>query len=361
MVGKIKTTKKPRVLVAMSGGVDSSVAAALLKKQGYEVIGAFMQFWFPSGETYGENRCCSLESFNEAAAVAKSLDIPIYKLNFGKEFKKQIVDEFLAAYRAGQTPNPCVACNKFIKFDLLWKKAKVLFDVDYLATGHYVSIEAGRGKYKMIRSKDKNKDQSYFLYNLDQTQLKHLLFPLGGYKKEKVRQLAKKLNFGVHDKKDSQEVCFVGSSHNQFLKKYLKLKSGKIVDEKGATLGDHQGLALYTAGQRSGLGLSGGPWYVCGKDLKTNKLIVTKSEKSSAVYGKELICDSVNWLSGKVKLPLKCQAQVRYHGVPANCLVEKYSKDKLKVTFVKSQRAIVPGQSVVFYSGQELLGGGIII
>ncbi|MEI6288770.1 MAG: 7-cyano-7-deazaguanine synthase, partial [bacterium] len=197
--------KKPKVVVAMSGGVDSSVVAAILKKQGYEVVGVFMQFWFPSGETYGENRCCSLESWHEAMEVARILDIPIHKVNFGKEFKKKIVDEFLNDYKKGQTPNPCVACNKFIKFDLLLKYAKTVFGAEYLATGHYISIKNYELRIKnkkqkvfsLNRPKDKQKDQTYFLYNLKQVQLKHLLFPLGEYNKTEIRSLAKKLKLPI--------------------------------------------------------------------------------------------------------------------------------------------------------------------
>ena len=373
----------------MSGGVDSSVAAALLKKQGFDVVGVFMQFWFPEGETYGENRCCSLESWREAQQVAKIIGIPIYKVNFGKEFKKIIVDEFLRQYAGGRTPNPCVACNKFIKFDLLLKYAKTVFGADYLATGHYVSIKnyeltclRRQGiknsisvRYKLFRAKDSNKDQTYFLYNLNQNQLRHLLFPLGDYNKEQVRALAKKMKLPVHDKKDSQEICFVGRSHYDFLKKYLKLKPGKIIDyDKVAPsgggrasvkrsgsreLGAHQGLPLYTSGQRSGIGLSGGPWYVAGFDRKKNFLLVTKNPGKSELLRTELICHQANWIGGELKFPLDCLAQIRYRDKPAACRVDKIGQ-RYQVKFKARKRAIMPGQSVVFYRGDELLGGGII-
>ncbi|MFA6422538.1 MAG: tRNA 2-thiouridine(34) synthase MnmA [Candidatus Buchananbacteria bacterium] len=368
----MSSKENKRVVVAMSGGVDSSVVVALLKKQGYDVVGVFMQFWFPSGETYGENRCCSLKSWNEAQEVAKILDIPIYKVNFGRQFKKLIVDEFLNEYKAGHTPNPCVACNKFIKFDLLLKYAKTVFDADYLATGHYISLMSSRRKlgsrgnrmisrmmaYEIMRPKDLNKDQTYFLYNLKQEQLKHLLFPLADYKKEEIRKIAKKLKLPIHDKKDSQEVCFVGNSHNDFLKKYLKPKKGKITNDKSQILGEHQGLALYTIGQRSGIGISGGPWYVASMDYKKNLLIVTKNQKISGIYKKELQFNNENWLA-PVKFPLKCQAQIRYHAKPASCTVSKSGRD-FSVKFSQGQRAITSGQSVVFYDKNKLLGGGII-
>jgi len=352
----------------MSGGVDSSVAAALLKKQGYEVVGVFMQFWFPAGETYGENRCCSLESYNEARAVASRIGIPIYKVNFGRQFKKAIVDDFLRQYAAGRTPNPCVSCNKFIKFDLLLKYARTVFEADYLATGHYISIKNYELRikdkistsYKLFRAKDINKDQTYFLYNLKRSQLKHLLFPLGDYNKEQVRMLAKKMKLPVHAKPDSQEICFVGQSHYGFLKKYLKLKPGKIIDSQTKKiLGEHQGLPLYTRGQRSGIGLSGGPWYVAGFDRKKNNLLVTKNPAKSDLLNNELNCSQVNWIGTEPKFPLNCQAQIRYRGRPAACRVEKKGRTYL-VKFTIGQRAIMPGQSVVFYKGNELLGGGVI-
>lgn len=359
MIKKIKT-KKPRVVVAMSGGVDSSVAAALLKKQGYDVVGVFMQFWYPEGESYGENRCCSLESFNEAREVARILDIPIHKLNFGRQFKDAIVDEFLAEYSEGKTPNPCVSCNKFIKFDLLLKQALKVFDADYLATGHYVKLVKKGKTWHLFKAKDQQKDQTYFLYNLDQDKLKHLLFPLANFNKTKVRALAKKLNLAVHAKADSQEICFVGASHYDFLKKYLHLKPGTITDEDGLILGEHQGLALYTYGQRSGLLLSGGPWYVCQKDYGANRLVVTKDQAKSAIFAKGLHAHKISWLGKEPKMPFKCQAVIRYHGQPAACVVDK-DGDTLKVVFTKEQRAMAPGQSVAFYKGKELLGGGVII
>jgi tRNA-specific 2-thiouridylase len=322
---------------------------------------------------YGENRCCSLESWQEARQVAKIIGIPIYKVNFGKEFKKIIVDDFLRQYAGGRTPNPCITCNKFIKFDLLLKYARTVFGADYLATGHYAKLEKNEIKklrnkeikenaiYTLLRAKDSNKDQTYFLYNLKQNQLKHLLFPLGCYNKEQVRTLAKKIKLPVHDKKDSQEICFVGRSHHDFLKKYLKLKPGKIIDCKTKkVLGSHQGLPLYTVGQRSGIGLSGGPWYVAGFDRKKNHLLVAKSPNQSELLKTELVCSQVNWLAGEPTFPLSCQAQIRYHGQPAPCQV-KLAGRKYRVSFKVRQRAIMPGQSVVFYKGDELLGGGIIL
>jgi len=349
-------SKKPKVAVAMSGGVDSSVAAALLKRRGYEVVGVFMQFWAPAGLEYGENRCCSLESWHEAQEVARILDIPIYKVNFGRQFKKQIVDEFLAKYKAGHTPNPCVACNKFIKFDLLLKYVQTVLGVDFLATGHYARIKNYELRIKnkklqrvfsLDRPKDKKKDQTYFLYNLKQGQLQYLLFPLADYTKEQVRGLAKKFHLPVHAKPDSQEICFVGKSHYDFLKKYLRLKSGQMVDESSKVLGRHQGLPLYTMGQRGGLGLSGGPWYVVGFKRRSNQLILSKFFDSFRLMNRQIKFSKANWLAGKIKTPLECSAQIRYQAKPAICVIKK-NKSGYVAEFAKPQRAAAPGQSIVF-------------
>lgn len=351
--------KKKKVIIGMSGGVDSAVAAALLLKQGYEVTGVFMQFWFPQGVTYGENRCCSLESFNAAKEVADQLGIKIHKLNVGKEFKEKIVDEFISDYSLHKTPNPCVSCNKFIKFDLFLRKSLTLFDADFIATGHYAQVKKSGRKFRLLRGKDTNKDQSYFLYNLDQSALKHVLFPLGKYDKPNIRKIAKKLDFKIHSKKDSQEICFVGKSHSSFLNRYLNLKPGDIVDEDGKVLGKHQGLQLYTIGQRKGIGLSGGPWFVVEINKDKNLLVVTSNPEKSKMFSPALKCHKLSWVAGEPKFPLKCEAQIRYRSKPEKCLVTK-SDDVISVQFVTPQRAIAPGQSIVFYKKQEVLGGGVI-
>ena len=335
----------------MSGGVDSSVAAALLKRAGFNVAGVFMKFWLgPStGLVERWNRCCSSDAEQRAREVARVLKMPFYVFNFSKEFKKKIVDCFLKEYRAGRTPNPCVSCNKEIKFGLLLEKALAL-EAAYIATGHYVRIKGD----KLLKGKDKNKDQSYFLWQLNQKQLKHVLFPVGGYTKKEVRILAKKFKLPTFETPESQEICFVQNTTNEFLARYLKQKPGSIVEIDGRVLGKHQGLAFYTIGQRKGIGFSGGPFWVLRKDLKKNLLIVTKKEKD--LYGKELRFENANWLSGKTpKLPIKVKAKVRYRSKLASAIVFKD-----KVVFKQPQRAITPGQSVVFYQGEELLGGGVI-
>ena len=368
----------------MSGGVDSSVAAALLKKQGYFVIGVFMKL-------SGLNK----EAEMRARRVAKILKIPFFVLDARKEFKKKVVDNFLREYKQGNTPNPCVVCNKEIKFGFLIKKALSL-GADFVATGHYVRLRPGDPNLRMtsecseysdnsdadsdysdrilLKAKDKEKDQSYFLWQLNQKQLKHILFPIGEYTKPEVRKLAKKFKLPTAGTPESQEVCFVRGLTADFLKKYLKTKPGNIVDKNlpaqasNKILGKHQGLWFYTIGQRKGIGLSGGPYYVIAKDFKNNNLIVSKNKKD--LLQKELIAKNINWISGKKpKLPIKARVKIRYRTNLANAtlnrsyttILERSKIRVYRVVFDRPQRAVTPGQSVVFYLGRKLLGGGIII
>ncbi|MCX6760632.1 MAG: tRNA 2-thiouridine(34) synthase MnmA [Candidatus Nealsonbacteria bacterium] len=336
--------KKLKIAVAMSGGVDSSVTAALLKKQGFEASGIFMKLFNSPALEVSEKR---------ARKIAKTLGISFLVFDLRKEFKKRIINYFLSEYEKGRTPNPCVVCNKEIKFGLLLERA-VSLKSDFIASGHYVR-KAGE---KLLIAKDKNKDQSYFLWKLNQKLLSRILFPLGNYNKQKVKDLAKELKLPLLNIPESQEICFVGKDINIFLKKYLKPKQGVIVNEKKEIIGWHKGFCFYTIGQRKGIGLSGGPYYVTGKDLKKNILIVSKNKKDLAK--KELIAENVNWISGKKpKFPLRIKAKTRYRQKSFPATVQPFGK-KIKVIFDKPQRAITPGQSVVFYSGQELLGGGII-
>lgn len=363
MLKKIKEKKsKGKVLVAMSGGVDSSVAAQLLKNQGYEVAGVFLHFWKDDsvGEK-AENRCCSLESLMDAKAVAAKIGIPLYTFNFSEKFKSAVVDNFLSEYEAGRTPNPCVVCNREIKIGLLLKHALAL-GYDYVATGHYLNIKKVGRSYQLLKAKDKNKDQSYFLYTFKPEELKHLLFPLGAYIKPQVRKLAAKFKLKVAGKAESQDICFLSGDHNNFLKKYLKLKPGEIkILETGEKIGEHLGLPLYTIGQRRGLVGGTGPYYVAKFDYQKNILYVVKNWNEDILYKSELIAKKINWLSGAgPKKTLKCEAVIRYGHKAVKCLVSAKNKNDYFVKFNKPQRAITPGQSIVFYNKKQVLGGGLI-
>jgi len=361
---------KKKVVVGMSGGVDSSVVAAILKNQGYDVVGVFMRFWQDTKadkakNNFNENHCCSLGAYNDAKRVAEMLDIPFYAMDMKTPFKKTVVNYFLEEYKNGRTPNPCVECNRFIKFGEFLKKAKAM-GADYVATGHYArlrrEIQNPKSKtlnIKLLKGKDTEKDQSYFLYTLTQEKLKHILFPLGDYTKPKVRAMAKKFGLPVHSKKDSQEVCFVGDGLENFLSKWLKIKKGDIIEvETGKKLGEHRGLALYTIGQRKGLGLGGGPFYVVRMDAKKNILYVSNDEKR--ILSKELNIKKIDFISGFLpKLPLKIKVKIRYRHSEAPAILKK-EKNNYKIIFNKPQRAITSGQSAVFYKGDEVLGGGVI-
>lgn len=370
-------SKKNKVLCAMSGGVDSSVAAALLKKEGYEVVGLFMKFW--SEPSFSSNFNGALSTAQETADI---LNIPFYVLNFEKEFKKKVVDNFLKEYSVGRTPNPCVQCNKFIKLGMFFGQMRK-YGAQYVASGHYArvskkqKIKKSRNQsvknnvsdkeiYRLLRGKDKNKDQSYFLYNLTQDKLDKLLFPIGKYTKKDVRELAKKFKLPVHNRKESQEVCFTGGMDNyDFLRRHLKAKPGDIVTVEGKKIGEHNGLPFYTIGQRRGIEIGGtGPYYVVELDFKNNRLIVAGDIKHPALMKDSLVCKDVNWISGQIpKLPLNCKARTRYGQKEAEARVSFASKSDVKNYLVKfkiSQFAITAGQSIVFYKGDEVLGGGII-
>ena len=353
-----KSEIKKRIVVGMSGGVDSSVAVALLKKAGFDVVGVMMKFWTDGGD--GKNRCCSVESEKMARLVAKKIGIPFYVVNVEKEFKKKVVDYFLAEYKAGRTPNPCVVCNKEIKFGVFIEKA-LKMGADFVATGHYALASS----VKLFKAKDKNKYQSYFLYKLNKVQLSKVLFPIGKYTKTEVRDLAKKFDLPTAETKESQGICFVRDTTNNFLKKYLKQKPGKILDTKGKVVGEHLGLWFYTIGQRRGIGLGSAfakgsgvtkPWYVVAKDFKKNILIISKDKKD--LLKKEFFVKNVNWILPQ-KLPLNAEVKIRYKSVLAKAKIVKLGKN-IKVIFQKPQQAVTPGQSAVFYKGQELLGGGTI-
>ena len=355
------------VVVALSGGVDSSVAAALLKEQGYKVVGVHIKIWSDP-----EIPCTLKQDRYDAMRVAAKLNIPFKTWDFTKQYGQQVVDYMINEYRVGRTPNPDVMCNKRIKFDVFLKKAREL-KADFIATGHHARITRATlnrkpytVNYKLLAGKDKNKDQSYFLWTLTQEQLKYILFPIGDYTKPQVRKIAKKLNLPTAGKKDSQGICFIGEINlREFLKKYIKEKPGPVVTIKGQKIGEHDGLFFYTIGQRHGMGIGGGtPYYVAEKDFKTNTLVVTESPKHKALYSKELVANKLNWIVGAPpKFPLMCKARIRYRQPLQSCRVFGHSvskSEKLQIIFTKPQKAIAPGQFLVFYHGDELLGGGII-
>ena len=363
---------KKRVVLGMSGGVDSSVAAILLKEQGYEVIGVFMKNW----EEKDENGVCTTEAdYKDVIAVAEQLDIPYYSVDFVKEYWDKVFTYFLDEYKKGRTPNPDVMCNKEIKFKAFLNYAMKI-GADYVATGHYARIdrtidENGVVTTKMLRGIDDNKDQTYFLCQLDQSQLEKVLFPIGEYTKPQIREIALKYNLKTATKKDSTGICFIGErDFNEFLSKYLPAQGGNIVDVKGNIIGKHNGLMYYTIGQRKGIGIgnskegTGEPWFVVDKNLETNELIVTQGD-TAVLYSNGLIATDFNFIRNtQDELPKKYTAKFRYRQADVPVTISKYvddtNEEKYKVIFDEPQKAITLGQVDVIYDGEECLGGGII-
>lgn len=351
-----------KVVVGMSGGVDSSVTAYLLKEQGYDVIGVTMQVW-QEDEEYeaAEGGCCSLSAVEDARRVAYKLDIPFYVMNFKDIFKKNVIDYFIDEYMEGRTPNPCVACNKYIKFDALLKKAMDL-GAEYVATGHYATIEKVDDRYLLRRSEDDRKDQTYALYNLTQFQLAHTLMPCGLYKKDKIREIAKEIGLLVHNKKDSEEICFIpDNDHGSYIKKQVpgKVREGYFVDKQGTILGKHKGIVYYTIGQRKGLGIAlGTPVFVTDINPLTNTVVLGSEED---IFKTKLIAKDINFIPfDKLEDTMEVEAKIRYSAKPGKAWIIPLEDGRVKVKFENKQRAITKGQSVVFYDKEYLVGGGII-
>ncbi|MFH1485530.1 MAG: tRNA 2-thiouridine(34) synthase MnmA [Chloroflexota bacterium] len=351
---------KGRVVVAMSGGVDSAVAAALLKEAGYEVIGVTMRLWTleTPGIPTAHRRCCSVEAIDDARRVCQILDIPYYILNFEEEFQSHVVDYFCQEYARGRTPNPCIACNRHVKFNFLLEKALAL-GADYLATGHYARIVEDDGKYRLLRAVDSSKDQSYVLYTLGQRELRHLVFPLGPLRKEDTRRKAAVLNLSVADKVESQDICFITEgNYHVFLAERIASSPGELVDLAGRVMGRHRGVAFYTVGQRHGLGLaSREPLYVVAIDPADNRLVVGGREE---LLRDRLMAGDVSFVSGEAPAtPLGVTAKIRYKSPEARATLVCVNS-RVEVRFAEPQWAITPGQAVVFYLGEEVLGGGTI-
>jgi tRNA-specific 2-thiouridylase len=346
----------------MSGGVDSSVAAALLAQQGYEVIGITMSLFQSVCQIKNPRNCCSLQAFEDAYKVAKRIGISYHVLDLKEEFEKEVIKYFLDEYLNGKTPNPCIKCNEKIKFGVLLDKVKKL-KADYLATGHYAKIEYcnDRKHYILKRGLDLRKDQSYVLFGLRQEQLQHILFPLGEYTKEDVRRMAKELGLPVHNKPESQEICFIpDNNYPKFFKdRGISDKAGPIINKQGRILGKHKGIFLYTIGQRKGLGIAKGhPLYVISIIKDKNAIIVGEKED---LFQDELIASNVNWISETpLNKPIIVKAKIRYAHKEAPASLTLLSSGQVKVKFIKPQLSITPGQAVVFYQDDAILGGGWI-
>ena len=359
--------KNIKIAIAMSGGVDSSVSAKLLKDKGYDLIGIYMHLGFENDEAQ-----------KAAKKVCDFLGIDFVVEDISESFKQEVVDYFVDSYKKGLTPNPCVKCNKAIKFGVLLDMAKK-HGTDFLATGHYLQKRYSKyfvldlmykylvqyfnfkKEHKLFISKDSLKDQTYFLYNLNQEILDKIIFPVGNYKKSKIKKIAQKSNLPTL-KQESQDICFLSGDHNIFLKEHLKDNPGPIKKLDGETIGEHRGLYFYTIGQRRGIDIGGsGPYYVAKLDYKENTLYVVNEWNHDVLYKKELIATEVNFLQNKkLKSSFKCQAVIRYGHAPVECQVVKLNNNEYKVIFREKQRAVTIGQSVVFYKGRQLIGGGII-
>ncbi len=358
----MKTPAETLVIVGMSGGVDSSVSAWLLMQQGYRVQGLFMKNW---EEDDGTDYCTAKEDLADAQAVCDRLGIRLHTANFAAEYWDNVFEHFLNEYRAGRTPNPDILCNKEIKFKAFLDYAEHL-GADFIATGHYVRRSADETCAKLLKGLDANKDQSYFLHAVNGAQIAKTLFPVGALEKPEVRRIATEQGFINHAKKDSTGICFIGERRfKDFLQQYLPAQPGNIETDEGRVIGQHQGLMYYTLGQRQGIGIGGqkdaseAPWYVVHKDLVRNVLVIGQGHEHALMQSRFLRTRQVDWACGEPKLPLEAQAKTRYRQPDQACRIHRDSEGYV-VEFMEPQRAVTPGQSVVFYTGEECLGGGVI-
>jgi tRNA-specific 2-thiouridylase len=353
-----------RVVVGMSGGVDSSVAALLLKREGHDVVGLFMKNW-EDDDT--DEYCSTRQDLIDAAAAADVIGVELEAVNFAAEYKDRVFSEFLREYSAGRTPNPDVLCNAEIKFKAFLDHAMRL-GAAKIATGHYARVAQANDRFQLLRGKDAGKDQSYFLHRLTQEQLARALFPVGELKKSEVRRIALEAGLPNHAKKDSTGICFIGERpFREFLNRYLPKAPGPIVDDQGRTLGEHMGLSFYTIGQRKGIGIggrsgsAGEAWYVAGKDLAANKLIVVQGHDHPLLMKRSLAADETSWIAGASPAErTQYTAKTRYRQADAPCTLTRVLESEIRVDFALPQWAVTPGQSVVLYDGEACLGGGLI-
>jgi len=360
-----KEKSKKRVVIAMSGGVDSSVSAALLQEQGFEVIGISMQVWdygkFAAAEGEKFDTCCSLDDIHDARRVAEQLSIPFYVVNFEDEFEDLVIKDFVDEYLKGRTPNPCVRCNQWIKFELLLKKARGL-GADFIATGHYArTLRDDTGRFHLLKGVDQTKDQSYFLFTLTQEQLAMTLFPLGEMTKTQVRALAARYNLRVAEKGESQEICFVpDNDYVRFIEEERgkELLSGNIVDRSGKILGRHRGTYRYTIGQRRGLGIAHPePLHVLELNAETKEVVVGPKD---ALFSHGLVAANTNWINPAPDAAIVATCKIRYRHQPVSCTVKPLPCSRVEVRFAEREKSVTPGQAVVFYEGDTVLGGGWI-
>ncbi|MFI3256119.1 MAG: tRNA 2-thiouridine(34) synthase MnmA [Psittacicella sp.] len=360
-----KSKENTKVIVGMSGGVDSSVAAYLLKQEGYNVIGLFMKNWEEDDDT---DYCTSKEDMDDAQKVCDKIGIKLLKINFSAEYWDRVFEYFLDEYKNGRTPNPDVLCNKEIKFKAFLDYAINDLEADYIATGHYAKVLRTSDGAHLVRAIDQNKDQTYFLCALNEYQISKTLFPIGDYNKPEIREIAKEQGFITASKKDSTGICFIGErKFKDFLSKYLPANPGKIVSQAGEAIGTHNGLMYYTLGQRKGLGIGGvknlkeNPWYVYDKDMENNVLRVCQGSENKVLFSKGCLVSSLNWIGKDFPVSnLECSVKLRYRQKDIDCILIPLDKSLFRIDFINEQSSVTPGQFAVLYSGDRCLGGGVI-